>query len=311
MQLDASHTSSCAAPPLWQVWLLAARPKTLLAAIVPVGVATALAARDGHLHHGIAAAAMGGAMAIQIATNLFNDYADSARGADTSERIGPKRAAQQGWLLPRTLLIATASMLLLATLCGFYLLAFGSWTVVCVGLASMLSALAYTGGPYPLGYHGLGDVFVFVFFGLVAVCTTYLLQVGSISALCWAAASAVGAWATALLVVNNLRDRHTDKPAGKRTTAVRLGPRFARAQYTALTLWPYVVTASWSLSNGASKGVFALHAPALLPLISAPLAAANIKAIYTRDGAALNALLGRTALGQAVWGALFAAGVLL
>lgn len=296
---------------MWQVWLLAARPKTLLAAVVPVGVAAALAARVQQLHSGVVTAALLGAMAIQIATNLFNDYADSQRGADTPARLGPRRAAQQGWLLPRTLVAASLTMLALATVCGVYLLAFGGWTVVCVGCASMLCALAYTGGPYPLGYHGLGDVFVFIFFGLVAVCTTYLLQTGTVSVLCWAAASAVGAWATALLVVNNLRDRHTDAPVGKRTTAVRFGARFARAQYAALLAWPYLVCLLWALGAGFAQGALGLHWPALVPWLSAPLALANVWAIYTCDGAALNALLGRTALGQGLWGALFAAAVLL
>lgn len=311
MQVPVSSSAPPPRPPLWQVWWFAARPKTLLAAVVPVSVAASLAHRQGMQHTGVTTAAMGGAMAIQIATNFFNDYADSQRGADTAARIGPRRAAQQGWLSGQALVLATALMLGLATLCGLYLLAFGGWLIVWVGLASMAAALAYTGGPYPLGYHGLGDVFVFVFFGLVAVCTTFVLEAGQLTPSCMAAATAVGAWATSLLVVNNLRDRHTDKPAGKRTTAVRFGARFARLQYTALTLWPYFVTLGFAWAQ--APWACALSLPrlgALLPCLSLPVALLNVRAIYRDDGAALNALLGRTALGQALWGALFAWGVL-
>jgi 1,4-dihydroxy-2-naphthoate octaprenyltransferase len=309
--MHSTQAAAMARPPLWRVWLQAARPATLLAAVVPVAVASSLARQGGALQWGVVWAALGGAMALQIGTNLFNDYADARRGADTAARLGPARVTQMGWLRPATVLWATAAAFAAATACGFFLLAFGGWTVVAVGLCSIAAGLAYTGGPYPLGYHGLGDVFVFIFFGLVAVCTTYLLQVGSISPPCWLAASAVGTWAAAILVVNNLRDRHTDLPAGKRTLAVRFGAGFARRQYAGLVAWPCVVCvalAAWQVQAGL--GGAHRWAP-LLPCLCAPLAFANVQAVYRRDGRALNALLGRTALAEALWGLLFVIGVSL
>lgn len=217
-----------------QAWILAARPKTLTAAVAPVLVGTGLAA-----HHGVqavlpATAALVGAILIQIATNLANDYYDFVRGGDTEDRVGPVRVTQAGILPPGTVRAGMVLTLALAFLVGVYLVWVGGWPVVWIGLASLACAVLYTGGPFPLAYHGLGDLFVFVFFGLVAVGGTYWVQ-----GLAWPpdallAGAAMGALNTAILVVNNLRDIGTDAAAGKRTLAVRLGVAGTRLEYVLL-----------------------------------------------------------------------------
>lgn len=296
--------SQAAVPSPWRVWLSAMRPATLLAAAVPVWVGTALAAADGGVRPWVAWAALCGAGCIQIGTNLFNDYADFKSGADTADRLGPARASQCGWLRPETVLRGAVVSFGLATCAGFWLLYLSGWPVVLMGVASILAGMAYTGGPYPLGYHGLGDAFVFVFFGLVAVCGTYYLQVGAVSGPCMGAAAAVGALATAILVVNNLRDRHTDAPAGKRTLAVRWGSAFARWQYAILVAGAYAATTLVFASGRGGVGW-------LLPLVTLPLAWQGVRRVWGTDGAALNPLLGFTARLEALFGALLGAGVWL
>ncbi len=213
------------------IWIGAARPRTLTAALAPVVVATALAVRDGVFVAPAAAACLGFALLIQIGTNFANDYFDFVKGADTAERVGPKRAVASGWVAPATMKRATISVFAAAFVVGLALLPYGGWPLLGIGLASIACGLAYTGGPYPLGYNGLGDVFVFIFFGLVAVMTTYFVQAGTISTESWIVAVGIGALATNILVVNNYRDVETDAKAGKRTTAVRFGRRFARIQF--------------------------------------------------------------------------------
>lgn len=214
-----------------RIWMAAARPRTLPAAVAPVLVGTALAWHDGRANAGAAAACLVFALLIQIGTNFANDYFDFVKGADTAERVGPKRAVAAGWVTPATMRGATIGVFVAAFLAGLSLLPYGGWPLLIVGLASIASGVAYTGGPYPLGYNGLGDLFVFIFFGLVAVCATYFVQAGGITAEAWAAGCGVGVLSMNILVVNNYRDVETDARAGKRTTVVRFGRGFARGQF--------------------------------------------------------------------------------
>jgi 1,4-dihydroxy-2-naphthoate octaprenyltransferase len=212
------------------------RPRTLPAAVAPVIVGSALAWRARAFDAAAAAFCLAFALLVQIGANFANDYYDFARGADTGERIGPRRAVAAGLVAPATMYRAMWLAFAMAFAVGLALILWGGWWLMAVGVASMVSAIAYTGGPYPLGYHGLGDVFVFVFFGLVAVCTTFFLQAGRVSTDAVLAAVAVGALATNILLVNNLRDVEADARAGKRTLVVRWGKLFARRQFGAALL---------------------------------------------------------------------------
>ena len=195
-------------------WLLAARPATLPAAVVPVAVGTACAAALGGARIGPALAALFGALCLQIAANFANDVFDYEKGADTDDRMGPLRAVQAGLIAPQAMRRGLLVAVLAATASGIYLTAHAGAAVVAIGICSIIAAVAYTGGPYPLGYHGLGDLFVLVFFGFVAVCGTVFVQLGSVPGLAWLCAVPVGALATAILVVNNVRDIATDRRAG-------------------------------------------------------------------------------------------------
>lgn len=297
------HTAPHAAPgPSFGNWVLAVRPKTLTAGVVPVAVGTALAAAEGKARALPAAAALAGALLIQIGTNLTNDYYDFKRGADTEERLGPVRVTQRGLIAPRAVLAAAIGCFAAAIVLGSYLVAVGGWPIVAIGLASVLAGYAYTGGPYPLGYHGLGDLFVFVFFGLVAVGGTYFVQALTVTPEVVLAAVPVGAIGTGLLVVNNLRDARTDAKAGKRTLVVRFGEKAAKGEYCAVLAAAYAAPlALWGLGFSS--------AAVLLPLASLPLAVAPLRTVLTAEGAALNAALGGTARLQLVFGALFAVGL--
>jgi 1,4-dihydroxy-2-naphthoate polyprenyltransferase len=282
-----------------KAWLLAARPKTLTAAAIPVAVGSAAAAHAGHFVPLTAATAFFGALFIQIGTNLTNDYFDFKKGADNEERIGPKRVTQQGLLKPGTVLGMALGFFAASALCGVHLIMVGGWPILAVGIASIASGYLYTGGPYPLAYHGLGDVFVFVFFGPVAVAGTYWVQVHALDMLPLLASVPVGLLSTALLVVNNLRDIPTDTRAGKRTLAVKLGERFTRVQYAALLVvafaWPVLIAVLF-------------HAPAaLLMWLALPLGFAPWRTVMKQTGAALNAALAQTARLHAVSGAILAA----
>ncbi len=240
-----SEAPTQAAPPLpvagsVGAWVLAARPKTLPVSIGPVLVGTAVAYVEGSLRVGPALAAAFGALMLQIGSNLANDVFDFEKGADTEARIGPPRAAQLGLLSPDALKRGMFVVFALATLAGVYLSWVAGPVILAVGAISILAAIAYTGGPYPLGYHGLGDLAVFVFFGLVAVVGTTFVQTGDLPRLAWLCAIPVGALATTILVVNNLRDVDTDVAAGKRTLAVRFGRAGARAEWGALAAIAYL-----------------------------------------------------------------------
>ncbi|MFQ5538656.1 MAG: 1,4-dihydroxy-2-naphthoate polyprenyltransferase [Gemmatimonadota bacterium] len=213
---------------------MAARPKTLVAAAAPVVAGTGLAAYHGRMALLPALAALVGALLIQIATNLANDYYDFVRGGDTHERVGPVRVTQAGILVPQTVRRGMVVVLALAALVGAYLVWVGGWPILVIGLVSLALAVLYTGGPYPLAYHGLGDLFVFIFFGLGAVAGTYYVQALDWSLDAFLVGAGMGAMNTAILVVNNLRDLETDAAAGKRTLAVRLGRGGTRAEYVLL-----------------------------------------------------------------------------
>ncbi|MDF3056785.1 MAG: 1,4-dihydroxy-2-naphthoate prenyltransferase [Rariglobus sp.] len=220
-------------PPALSIWIGASRPRTLPAAVAPVLAASALAWRDGDFEPLAALACLAFALLIQIGTNFANDYYDFVKGADTAERVGPRRAVASGLVPPATMKRAMGGMFALAFAAGLTLLGYGGWPLLLIGVASIVCGIAYTGGPYPLGYNGLGDVFVFIFFGLVAVGATYFVQAGVITADAWLIGAGIGALAANILVVNNYRDVETDARAGKRTLVVRFGRRFARAQFVA------------------------------------------------------------------------------
>lgn len=215
----------------WKIWLAAARPRTLPAAVAPVIVGSALAWRAGAFDAGAAAICLAFALLVQVGANFANDYYDFGRGADTTGRVGPRRAVAAGLVAPATMRRAMGLTFGLALLVGLALIAWGGWWLVIVGVVSVASGLAYTGGPYPLGYHGLGDVFVFVFFGLVAVCVTFFVQTGRLGVDAILAAVAIGALTTNILVVNNYRDAESDARASKRTLVVRWGKPFAQWQF--------------------------------------------------------------------------------
>lgn len=295
-------TATAVAPGSFRAWVLAARPPTLFAAVVPVLVGTACAASAGSFRLLPALAAMAGALLLQIAANFANDVFDYEKGADTAERLGPLRAVQAGLLTPESVRRGLWLTLALSLLVGVYLTAVAGPAIVVIGLASMLAAVAYTGGPYPLGYHGLGDVFVMLFFGFVAVGGTAFVQTGEVTPLALWAAVPVGALATAILVVNNLRDRETDERAGKRTLAVRLGERGALLEYAGLVAAAYAVPVTLFATGRAGL-------TALAPLVTLPLGVALVRAVARERGRALNPLLKRTALLLFAHGALFALGL--
>lgn len=287
-----------------RAWVLAARPATLTAAVAPVLVGCACAYAANLFRWGPALGALFGAMLLQIGANFANDVFDFEKGADTTERLGPTRAVQAGLLSPAAMRVGMWLVFALALLVGVYLTFEAGLAIVVIGLLSIASALAYTGGPYPLGYHGLGDVFVFVFFGLVAVCGSGYVHARTIPDLAPLAALPIGALSTAILVVNNLRDRETDVRAGKRTLAVRLGRRGALAEYMFL----------FALAYGTPLWLFAtrsLPPTVLLPWVTAPIALRLIRGVVREQGRALNPLLVGTAKLLFLFGVLFALGIVL
>ena len=297
-------TSPQGGPSGLKVWVLAARLPTLTAAIAPVAVGTGVAVHDGRFSLWPALAALLGALAIQIGANLANDVSDFRRGADTAERIGPPRVTQLGLLSQRQVLTAMWVTFAVATLAGVYLTAVAGWPVIAAGVGSILAAIAYTGGPWPFGYRGLGEVFTFVFFGLVAVGGTYYVQAEILTFEVLAAAVPVGFTVSAILIVNNIRDIETDAVAGKRTLAVMLGRRLSRWQFSAtLALAWIVAVALWPIGFGPQ---------ALLALLALPLAIGPLRAVLrSEDGPTLNTALRATARLHLAFGLLIAVGAAL
>jgi 1,4-dihydroxy-2-naphthoate octaprenyltransferase len=254
------------------IWAMASRPRTLTAAILPVVVGSALAAADGAFRPIPALAAFLGAIAIQIGTNFANDYFDAVKGADR-ERQGPIRVTQAGLVTRGQIRRAIAIAFGFAFLCGIYLVAVAGWPIAAVGILSILSGLAYTGGPYPLGYHGLGEIFVFVFFGLVAVAGTYYVQALRLTASVVLLACPIGLLSTAILVANNLRDAETDRRSGKLTLVARHGRGFGRIEYAALLAGAFAIPPALFLAHRLPAG-------GLLPLLALPLAAPLLRQCF-------------------------------
>lgn len=293
-----------AKPSLLQIWISAARPRTLPAAIAPVLVGTALAWHDQSLVWLAALTCLGFALLVQIGTNFANDYYDHIKGADTVARVGPRRAVASGLVAPEVMKSAMMIVFMFAFVIGLSLLKYGGWPLLVVGVASILCGVAYTGGPYPLGYNGLGDVFVFIFFGLVAVCATFFVQTGYVGTKAIICSMGVGLLASNILVVNNYRDVDTDRAAGKRTLVVRFGKRFARLQF-GVSLFVALTIPVHLLRLGFKPVV-------LLPLGLAPLAWRQAQRLATaKTPDELIALLGDTGKLLALYAILLSAGVLL
>jgi 1,4-dihydroxy-2-naphthoate octaprenyltransferase len=290
---------------------MAARLRTLPAAIAPVLVGTSIAITRDVFRPGAFVAALLGAVFIQIGTNLSNDYSDARRGADTEDRIGPMRVTAGGLVPPRTVLVWTYVTFGAAVLCGVYLVAVAGWELLGVGIASILAGVLYTGGPRPYGYEGLGELFVFLFFGIAAVAGSAFAQLESWPWESFALAVPVGLLASAILVVNNVRDMDTDRRAGKRTLAVRLGRDRARLEYALCVLGAFVVLVPAAVVEALRSD----SAPALawlLPWVLLPIALRLLTVVRTHaDGPTLNVALARTAALQLVFCILLAAGVLV
>jgi 1,4-dihydroxy-2-naphthoate polyprenyltransferase len=288
-----------------RIWIAAARVRTLPAAVAPVLVGTALA---GYLHtfHALRfAAALVGAIFIQVGTNLSNDYSDARRGADTEDRLGPVRVTAGGLVPPDRVLMATYLSFGVAVGAGIYLITVAGWQLLLVGAASILAGVLYTGGPRPYGYEGLGELFVFLFFGIVAVAGSAFVQLRHLNWEAFALAVPVGLLASAILVVNNVRDIETDRRAGKNTLAVRLGRDRARTLYALAVYLAYpLAPVTWWFGP--------LRAWTLLPLLTFPIAVGLVRTVRNRtDGPALNRALAGTGQLQLAFCVLLALGLLL
>ncbi len=287
----------------FRIWLEAARPRTLPAAVAPVLVGSALAAHEGVFQLAPALLCLGFALLVQVGTNFANDYYDFIKGADTATRVGPRRAVAAGLVSPGTMKRAMILVFVAAFALGLGLVVWGGPWLLLVGISSILCGIAYTGGPFPLAYHGLGDVFVFLFFGLVAVGGTYFVQAGRLTLDAVLAGIPVGLLAANILVVNNYRDVETDTVAGKRTLVVRLGRGAARAQFAASWLVALLVPVGLWVARGFS-------AWSLLPLLLTPLALRHFLRLRRSPAPGeLIALLGDTGRVLAVYAVLFGIGI--
>jgi 1,4-dihydroxy-2-naphthoate octaprenyltransferase len=288
-----------------RIWLMAARIRTLPAAVAPVLVGTSLAGYAGTFHVLRFIAALIGAIFIQVGTNLSNDYSDARRGADTEDRLGPVRVTAGGLVPPRQVLVATYVSFGVAVLAGVYLIAVAGWQLLLIGVASILAGVLYTGGPRPYGYEGLGELFVFLFFGIVAVAGSYFAQTKHFVWEAFALAVPVGLLASAILVVNNVRDIDTDRRAGKKTLAVRLGRERTRLLYAVMVYGAYVLAPITWLFGPLDLWV-------VLPVLSLPIAVPLVGQVRSRsDGPGLNIALAQTGILQLSFCMLLAAGVLL
>lgn len=283
---------------------MAARIPTLPAAVTPVLVGSAAAWSHGRFRPGVMLAALISSILIQIGTNFANDLFDFKKGADTEKRLGPVRVTQAGLLTPKQVEMGMWVTFGLAVVAGLYLIAVGGWPVLAIGLASIAAGILYTGGPWPLAYHGLGDVFTFIFFGVVAVCGTYFVHTGTIDVGAFVASLPVGMIVTAILVANNLRDIETDRLAGKRTLAVRLGARATKGQYIVMLALAYLIPVAMGINGWASSTLF------WLPWLTLPMALRLIRVVLTQTGRDLIPALKGTGTLHLVFGLLFAASLL-
>jgi 1,4-dihydroxy-2-naphthoate octaprenyltransferase len=280
-------------------WILAARPRTLGAAVIPVLAGGALAFAAGNLDPMAMVLIIACAVLIQIATNYFNDAIDHAKGADTAERIGPTRVTSSGLLAPRTVMTGGAACLALAVVLSIPLVLHGGWPIVVIGIFSLFFAYAYTGGPFPLAYLGLGEIFVVLFFGIIAVAGTFYLNTLELSSAAVLAGLQIGLHSSVLLAVNNLRDIDSDRAANKRTLAARLGLTFARRENAALVIAPFVLGIAW-LPLGYLWAF-------LLPLMTLPLAWWLARAcLVANPDRSVNQLLAQAAALHAAFGLLLA-----
>jgi 1,4-dihydroxy-2-naphthoate polyprenyltransferase len=291
-------------PNRFQIWWLAIRPRTLPAAAAGVVAGCALALHDHTFRPLPALAALLVALLLQIGSNLANDVFDYERGADSARRAGPLRVTQSGLLSPSQVKAGMWTVFALAGLIGLYLAFEAGWIVLLIGLAAIFSAIAYTGGPFPLGYYGLGDLFVFLFFGLACVAGTYFVQAGKVSLAAWGMSLPLGLIVVGILVVNNLRDLPTDRQAGKHTLAVLLGGRFTRGEYLACLLAAFLC-----LPVFCALGLLPWWT--ILAWVAFPLAIKDIRIIFTQTGPALNAALAGTGQLALAFSLLFLLGMLL
>ncbi len=284
-------------------WFLASRPKTLPAALAPVLVGTALAFRESLFNLPVFVATALAALLIQIGTNFANDLYDFLKGSDREDRLGPTRVTQVGLLTSGEVKAGIILVFGLALVIGFYLAYIGGWPIVIIGSFSIISGIAYTGGPYPIGYHGWGDFFVFIFFGLIAVSGTYYLQTGNVTGDSLLFGAALGAFSTAILIINNLRDADADRLSGKNTLAVRFGKNFVRFEYILMIILAYTVPVYFA--------IVWKHLPLYLTWFSVPMAGYLILAVWTESGRMLNPVLHKTARLLLVYTILLVMGLLL
>lgn len=287
------------------IWLRAARPQTLTASVVPVMVGASLAFNHNQFRIDTTLVALVCALLIQIGTNFANDYYDFVKGADTEDRIGFERATALGLVKPRQMLTATIITMCLAFLTGLYLVWIGGWVILAIGILSLLFGVLYTGGPYPLGYNGLGDLFVFIFFGIIAVMGTYYVNALEWSSHSFLASLPVGALCVNILVVNNLRDIHQDKISGKKTLGVLFGEDTLKIEYLALLFLAFLIPI-------ILYHFYSFEIWIMLPYLSLPMGWVLIKKVwYHEDKRELNKTLERTAQFMILFGILFSVGIIL
>lgn len=288
----------------FNAWILASRPRTLPAAVVPVLVGSSIAIHDNKFNLAVTIIALLCSLLFQIGANFVNDLFDFLHGTDKKERIGPKRAVASGLISINEMKIAIALVFAISFLLGLYLIYIGGWLIFLIGILSITTAIIYTAGPFPLAYNALGDIAVFLFFGFVGTLGTYYVQAHEITSFVFWSSIPVGSLITNILVVNNYRDREEDKLNGKNTLAVILGEKFTRLQYVFFMVISYLILFIVYLTLKKSIFVF-------LPMLSLPLSIKLIKMIYTLRGSELNKTLELTAKLSALYGLLFAAGILL
>lgn len=288
----------------FHAWYLATRPKTLPAASAPVIVGTALAIGDGVFSLGPFLAALAVALLLQIGSNIANDVFDFKKGTDTEERVGPLRVTQAGLISPREMFIGLAIVMALALVVMVYLMYVGGWPILAIGILAIISAIIYTGGPFPIGYNGLGEIFVFIFFGPVAVCGTYYVQALGLTPAVWIASVPIGFLIMAILVVNNYRDYETDRKTGKKTLAVRFGPRATEWEYILFLFVAYLVPVLQFIHNPRLYWL-------LLPLVTLVMGQKLVQELKREEGPALNLTLAKTAKLGLFYAVLYAIGYLL
>jgi 1,4-dihydroxy-2-naphthoate octaprenyltransferase len=290
--------------PKYQAWLLASRPKTLPAAVSPVIIGAAVAFAEHSFRFGPALAAFLGALLLQIGANLANDVFDFEKGADQHNRLGPLRVTQAGLLSPKEVKTGMWISFGLAAVCGIYMTLVSGWLIVLIGFLAILAAIAYTGGPFPYGYKGLGEIFVFIFFGFAAVCGTYYAQTRTISQLALLSSIPVGLLIVAILVVNNVRDYESDKAANKRTLAVRFGLEWARQEFISVVVLAFVIVVLLSISDLATPWL-------LLTWFSLPLVFSTSSSVINQRGKVLNKTLAGTGQLTLIFSLLYALGLIL